>query len=70
VYNKVLSTDRALSVFEFLKDSDIDPDRMRIYGHGELTIIEREGYRLEYQNDRVVTFRLHYKVFEEPSMDD
>ncbi|MDP8220287.1 MAG: OmpA family protein [Candidatus Stygibacter frigidus] len=70
VYNKVLSTNRALSVYEFLQDSDIDPDRMRIYGHGELTIVERNGYRLEYQNDRVVTFRLHYKTFEEPSNDD
>ena len=70
VYNKVLSTNRALSVYEYLQASDIEPDRMRIYGHGELTIIERAGYRLEYQNDRVATFRLHYKVFEEPSMDD
>lgn len=70
VYNKVLSTNRALSVYEFFVDSDIEPDRLRIYGHGELTIIERQGYKLEYQNDRITTFRLHWKEFEEPSMDD
>ncbi|MCF7912921.1 MAG: OmpA family protein [Candidatus Cloacimonetes bacterium] len=69
-YNKVLSTNRALAVYEYMLDSDIAPERMRIYGHGELTIIEREGYRLEYQNDRVVTFRLYDKKFEEPSPDD
>lgn len=70
VYNKVLSTNRALSVYEYLVDSDIEPDRLRIFGHGELTIIEKSGYKLEYQNDRVTTFRLHWKEFEEPSMDD
>jgi len=69
-YNKVLSTNRALAIYEYMLDSDIEPERMRIYGHGELTIIEKEGYRLEYQNDRVVTFRLHYKKFKEPSPDD
>lgn len=70
VYNKVLSTNRALSVYEYLVDSDVEPERLRIYGHGELYIVERNGYRLEYQNDRITTFRLHWKVFEEPSMDD
>lgn len=70
VYNKVLSTNRALSVYEFMVDSDIEPNRMRIFGHGELTIVERDGYKLERQNDRVTTFRLHWKEFDEPSMDD
>ncbi len=69
-YNKTLSTNRALTVYNFLLDSDIEPERMRIYGHGELTIVEEKGYRLEYQNDRVVTFRLYFKEFEEPSLDD
>ncbi len=69
-HNKTLSTNRALTVYNFLLDSDIEPERMRIYGHGELTIVEEKGYRLEYQNDRVVTFRLHFKEFEEPSLDD
>jgi outer membrane protein OmpA-like peptidoglycan-associated protein len=69
-YNKVLSTNRALSVYEYLLDHDIAPERMRIYGHGELTIIERSGLKLERQNDRIVSFRLHYKEFNEPSMDD
>lgn len=70
VYNKELSTNRALTVYNYMLDHDIEPDRMRIYGHGELTIIEEDGYKLEYQNDRIVTFRLHYKEFPEPSLED
>lgn len=69
-YNKVLSTNRALAVYEFMLEHDIEPERMRIFGHGELTIIEKDGYKLEYQNDRVATFRLHYKEFEEPRPED
>jgi hypothetical protein len=43
---------------------------MRIYGHGELNIVEQSGERLEYQNDRITSFRLHWKDFQEPSLDD
>jgi len=70
VYNKVLSTNRALSVYEFLVDSDVEPNRMRIYGHGELNIVEQSGKRLENQNDRITSFRIHWKDFKEPSLDD
>jgi len=69
-YNKVLSTNRALAIYEFLLDNDIEEDRLRIYGHGVLTVVERDGYKLEYQNDRIVSFRLHYKEFREPSLSD
>jgi outer membrane protein OmpA-like peptidoglycan-associated protein len=69
-YNKVLSTNRALSIFNYLVECDIEPERLRVYGHGVVNIVELDGYRLEYQNDRIVTFRLYWNEFEEPSMDD
>jgi outer membrane protein OmpA-like peptidoglycan-associated protein len=60
-YNKKLSTRRANSVMDYLVKLGVDAEQLKIYGHGEVPTISATGYELEFQNNRIVIFKLYEK---------
>jgi len=60
-YNKKLSTRRANSVMDYLLKLGVDAEQLKIYGHGEVPTISATGDELEFQNNRIVIFKLYEK---------
>ncbi len=57
-HNIELSMNRARTVSNYLIEQGIDNSRIETFAHGEQTIINKEGIKLEYEHSRIVEFQL------------
>ena len=57
-YNIELSMNRAQTVSNYLIEQGIDNSKIEIFAHGEQTIINKEGIKLEFEHSRIVEFQL------------
>ncbi|MDY6915694.1 MAG: OmpA family protein [Candidatus Cloacimonadota bacterium] len=67
-YNKTLSLQRANSTKTFLEKLGVNPEQLRVYGHGEVPTLTSSGYELEFKNNRIVYFKLYEKPEQPPGL--
>lgn len=58
-YNQRLSLRRAHSVRNYLIEQGIDPERLKIFGHGERMTLDQTGEKVDYDHNRIVEFRIY-----------
>ncbi len=58
-YNQQLSLGRSRAVYRLLTEWGIDDSRLNVYGHGEVTALQYDGFELKYSENRIVLFRLY-----------
>lgn len=58
-YNQRLSLRRAHSTRNYLIEQGIDPERLKIFGHGERMTLDQTGEKVDYEHNRIVEFRIY-----------